>query len=254
MRVMCLIVLLVVLAAMLLAGMIPLQPFPEWKAGQWAPLGLWEKSQLVVVGDIRQVKPYGIQVGVQLGPPVQHGYDKLYWCEGELLILAVVKGSEQRKQARLLWASLVPGCVLYWNDSNNEMISSSRIWFLRKEGAILRPVLDYGMMFRGGTTLFLEVRRPWADRPGIPLPEAFAGLLLSPEVLGDGRLELEGGGEEILYLACSALGSEKCVATLRALSKIRPSTRQMVCRYLDRAMDEPCSISEPRSKRNRPDK
>lgn len=62
------------------------QRFPEWRAAPLGWLAAWERSTLVVVGELRDVMAFGSQQFDFPPTGVPGSVHQVLWCEGTLLV------------------------------------------------------------------------------------------------------------------------------------------------------------------------
>jgi hypothetical protein len=191
------------------------QEFPEWQGGGVSVDIEWERATIVAVGNVDNVTFYGEQKVNGLPWPGSVGVEKLYWCQGDFHVTALLKGS-LTKVEKYLWPLPRPGCELY--SHNPKMIASrykTRVWFLREEGGLLRPLYD-----GGGARAFIGFCAAWAAGDPLPPRRRVGVLLLTPSadcVTAPGEMR-----DYINYLwqvgdlACRLLGKEECIRRMRS--------------------------------------
>lgn len=111
------------------------QRFPKPRVSTTLLEGDWTSSPIVAVGEVVNITSYGEQTVDHLPRPTMQDVHRLYWCEGDFRVVAVVKGELRQIPKRYLWASARPGCTLA--PDNPGAIASryqTRVWFLREEG------------------------------------------------------------------------------------------------------------------------
>jgi hypothetical protein len=84
-----------------------------------------------------------------------------------------VKGLAPGKGKEFLWATVKPGCELY-PDESADKTPRTRVWFLREEGAYVRPVVD------GFGLYYITFQSKWDNTPGLDPQIQFGELLLTP--------------------------------------------------------------------------
>lgn len=211
--------------------------FPEPRGSTILPVGEWVRSQIVVVGEVTNISSYGEQAVSHLPYPMAPWVDKLYWCQGDFLVTAVVKGEPPVPPKKFLWASGLSGCKLYPDDPTH--VASryrTRAWFLREEGKYLRPVFDYG------TYRFVGVCATWEDGAPLSARERLGALLLTPEANCE---PLDSYATYFLNqvgdLACEVLGKTECVQRIRALARSgNAAMRAAACLYLKGQQQTAC--------------
>jgi hypothetical protein len=173
-------------------------------------------SGTVAVGDVRNVRQFAVQQSVRLSWPVAEGFYSIYWCEADFRLVAPITGPPPVSR-RFVWGSAKPGCRLPSREPHSPNRTSTRGWFLRQEGGVLRPVVDYPARF------FLEVEGEWSNGPYPKM--RFARLILSGSSVGE--------FPEPADLACSILGQEECTERIRAQSNAGSTEfRRAACDYL----------------------
>ena len=205
------------------------QRFPEPRGGTSERPAEWTMSPIVAV-DVINTRSYGEQTVDQLPWPMAPWVHKLYWCQGDFRVIAVVKGTLRSAPRTYLWASGLAGCDLY--HYNPELATGryrTRAWFLREEGKFLRPLFDYG------THYYVGLCARWEDGPPLPARRRLGALLLTPEANCE---PLEDYAEYLKELAgdlaCEVLGKTECVERIRALARMgNAALREAACGYLD---------------------
>ena len=216
------------------------QEFPEWQGGGVSVDIEWERATIVAVGNVDNVTFYGEQKVNGLPWPGSVGVEKLYWCQGDFHVTALLKGS-LTKVEKYLWPLPRPGCELY--SHNPKMIASrykTRVWFLREEGGLLRPLYD-----GGGARAFIGFCAAWAAGDPLPPRQRVGVLLLTPSadcVTAPGEMR-----HYINYLwqvgdlACLLLGKEECIRRVRSLTASRNvALRKGACEYLEKELETNC--------------
>lgn len=209
--------------------------FPQWNAKPPQLLiTLWNTSPIVAVGDMTNVRAFGEQHIDHLAAPVVQDLHVLYWCEAEFRQVASIKGSTLRLGAKYLWASVQPGCAVFHGDRQSYDRRVTRVWFLREEGAFLRPTFD-------GTRQFLGLFTKWEDGPSLPPQQKFGAMLLTPSGFEEGLAGLAANIADVADLACAVLGERECVRRISALAKLGdPALRTAACEYLKAEHGEDC--------------
>lgn len=183
----------------------------------------------MVVGEVTNISSFGEQAVSPLPYPMAPEVDKLFWCQGEFLVTAVVKGEMPVPPKKFLWASALAGCKLYDNDPAH--VASryrTRMWFVREEGKFLRPEFDYGTYYSVGLCA------TWDDGSSLPARERLGALLLTPTANCEplesyATLFLNQVGD----LACEVLGRTECVRRIRTLAHSgNAAMRAAACLYL----------------------
>jgi hypothetical protein len=212
------------------------QTFPEWRGSNTLTHGVWIASSIAAVGEVTNVRSYGVQDSKNLPWPMSPEVHKLYWREGDFRATAIVKGESGPAAKTYLWASSLPGCKLWDNDPG--LIYSrfkSRVWLLREEGEFLRPPFD------SGTVRFIGLLTKWDESARLPARRQLGTLLLTPAANSD---TLKDYAHYLWYvgdIACELLGKAECVRQIKALAKMgSPILRENACNFLKGQMDEPC--------------
>ena len=211
------------------------QQFPEWRGSTLLLPAVWAASPIIAVGEVTNVASYGEQSVDRLPSPMARSVHKLYWCEGDFKLTAVVKGELDPKPKRYLWASAVPGCKL-WPDNPRLIFSrfETRAWFLREEGGLLRPTFD------GGTQIFLGLFAKW-EGPRLPARQRLGLLLLDPAANSDTLEDFASYLWDVGDIACELLGKAECVRRIRALTDLgSPKLREAGCDFLKGQLGTDC--------------
>jgi hypothetical protein len=216
--------------------------FPEWKLSWPTFMGLggpWNRSDVVVVGDVSNVVEKGKQEIAS--PPAFPNVREIYWCEADFRADVAIKGALPRPGEKLLWGEARPGCSLEagwtWTRWGYRETSApiTRVWFLRREGEYLRPIVDAGGAY------FASFHWKWANVPKGAEQRVFATLLMDPAALG---LSPGNYDEAVrnLYIAQSILGEQEVAVRVRALAALpgHPELRRDACGYLSGTLKEPC--------------
>jgi len=214
------------------------QPFPEWRASVFLPMGsVWAKAPNVVVGVLRNVRPYGVQDLPNRRPVTDENIKRIYWCTAELDIQLSVKGRVSHLEGirKYVWGYPEPGCRFHdsLGDKSGRELS---IWFIRREGDILRPISDVGTAYR---CLLLA---PTPDTAGSLTESALGSLLLSPEAYRDGVEDMKGNFPAISAIACSLFGKDECVRKLTDLGNRESQLQFAVCGALKIIYGMECSF------------
>jgi len=116
----------------------------------------------------------------------------------------------------------------------------TRVWFLREEGGLLRPLYD-----GGGARAFIGFCAAWADGDPLPPRQRVGALLLTPSadcVTAPGEMR-----HYINYLwqvgdlACLLLGKEECIRRVRSLTaSLNVALRKGACEYLEKELETNC--------------
>jgi hypothetical protein len=200
------------------------------------PPGVWNVSPIAAVGEVVNIHPYGEQDVENLPWPMATGVHKLYWCEGDFRVIAIVKGDLNLSTKRYLWASALPGCKL-WDNSRRLIFRrfKTRVWFLREEGDFLRPPFD------GGAALFIGFFAKWDESPRLSARQQLGTLLLTPTANNDTLKNYARYLWDVGDIACELLGKAECVRQIRALAGLGdPVLRENACQFLKGQMDEDC--------------
>jgi hypothetical protein len=204
------------------------------------PPGVWKASTITAVGDVVNIREYGEQDVGSLPWPMSPEVHKLYWCEGDFKAVAIVKGELSTPPKKYLWASSLPGCKL-WDDNPRLIFQrfKTRVWFLREEGAFLRPPFD------GGTDRFIGFFSTWEQNPRLSAGRQLGTLLLTPRASSD---TLEDYGRylwDVGDIACELLGKAECAQRIRALADLgNPVLRENACHFLKGQLDEDCTSKD----------
>ena len=197
--------------------------------------GVWAAAPIVAVGAVVNIRPYGEQEVERLPWPMSPDVHKLYWCEGDFLVTAVVKGELSGVGKKYLWASAQSGCKEWYGDKRSFDRLKTRAWFLREEGEFLRPPFD------GGTALFEGFFARWDQRSREPVRRQFGTLLLTPDANSDTLEDYARYLWNVGDIACEVLGKTECVRQLRALAAAgNPTLREDACHFLKGQMDVDC--------------
>jgi hypothetical protein len=214
--------------------------FPELRGSRVSLQIEWRQSPIVAVGEVANIRRYGEQLVDHLPWPASPGVHKMYWCQGDFRVVAVVKGDLDARTRKYLWASGLEGCKLYENDP--QMIASryqTRAWFLREEGEFLRPAFDYG------THRFIGLCTRWEDGPPLPARDRLGALLL--DAAANCATSDDFGGyffQHIGDLACEVLGKAECVQRMRDLAQTGDAKlRTAYCDYLKWQQETTCTES-----------
>ena len=200
--------------------------FPTWIASRLSLHALWERSPIIAVGEVVNPVEYGEQTVQRLPDPVSESLHKLFWCVADFNAVAVVKGELSSQAKRFLWASVNPGCRLFYGNRRSYEKRVTRIWFLREDGEFLRPESD-------GSAFFYGLFAKWDKASGVQPKKTVAELLLTPSANAETLEEYSNAIWELGDFACSLLGEAECVSRLMELSHLgNPSLREAACRYL----------------------
>jgi len=224
-----------VLLSLLCTGA-PQAGFPEWRGSNLRLYGLWEATPIIAVGNVKNVTEFGQQMVDHLPSPVSQDLHKLYWCQGDFDSIATIKGTLNAKK-KYVWASVNPGCKLFYGDVADYSKRVTRVWFLREEGQFLRPTFD------GGTAYFYGLFTKWDDAPALAPRQRLGVLLLTPQANSDSLASFADDIWGIADVACSLLAKAECVQRIRALARLGdPSLRVAACEYLKAQQKESCEF------------
>ncbi len=210
--------------------------YPKWRGSSNVALaGSWKASPIVAVGDVTNITTYGEQNVSGLPWPMAPDVRKLYWCEGDFRVIAVVKGELHGASKKYLWASSLPECKLWYGDPRLFQRFLTRVWFLREEGKFLRPTFD------GGTARLFGLFTAWEDGPTLPDRQRLGVLLLTPkansDTLEDFAHYLWSAGD----VACDLLGTTECAERIRNLGKLGSLVlQQEACDYIRAQLGQEC--------------
>lgn len=207
---------------------------PEWKQGSIGLSGTWKQASHIVVGKLDE----GTLVG-ETDPPsyATEAVRKIYWCEGELQIVAYIRGSSVPTN-KYLWGSLQPECKPDQLPGGRNPYAEpvTRIWFLKIEDGYLRPILE------GGGIHLLVLRREWPSNLRGNPERYLARLLLTPYADTGNAEEFALHFFSSASSACYILGWEDCKVEIRKLSLNRNGEiRKAACGYLRSQFAESCS-------------
>lgn len=164
---------------------------------------------------------------------------RLYWCEGNFHVIAVIKGEIRGQNRRYLWGSGMPGCKLTYGSVEGFQRLKTQVWFLREEGDFLRPTFD------GGTRGFIGLYARWDQLSNLTPRQRLGTLLLTPEANSDTLDDYARYLSSVGDIACELLGKSECVQRLRSLAALgNPALREAACGYLAGQQQEPCSASK----------
>jgi hypothetical protein len=198
----------------------------------------WIESPVVAVGEVTKVSPYGEQTVNPLQGPMSPGVHKLYWCVGDFRVSSVVKGELLTPAKRYLWASVFPGCKLWLWPDNPQAVDrrfQTRVWFLREEGAFLRPTFDAGIKEYIG--LFTK----WEDGPSLEARKRLGILFLTPSANADSLGDYAEYLPDVIDIACELLGPLECTRRIQALSELgNHRLRVVACGFLKDQFGQPC--------------
>jgi len=162
---------------------------------------------------------------------------RLYWCEGDFKLTAVVKGELHLPTRKYLWGSVFPGCKL-WPDDPDLGYSrfQTRAWLLREEGGFLRPTFD------AGARRFIGLFAKWDDSQRVPARQQLGLLLLNPAATSDTLEDFASYLRLVGDIACDLLGKTECVEQIRALAGIgNPVLHENACHFLEGQLKTDCA-------------
>jgi len=212
------------------------QTYPRSRGGTSFPPTEWALAPIVAIGEVSNSASYGEQTVDHLPYPMAPRVHKLYWCQADFHLTAVVKG-ELHAPRKYLWASGMPGCDLYGHDP--ELATGryrTRAWFLREEGMFLRPLFDYGAHH------FVGLCAKWEEGAPLPARRRLGAMLLTPEAncepldyYADYLLGTAGD------LACEVLSRAECFGRIRSLARSENAAlRAAACLYLKGQQQATC--------------
>ncbi len=231
---------------LLLAALVALccsaeKKYPEWRGSNLELTAEWNASPIAAVGDITGIAEYGKQTVQRLPWPMSPEVHRLYWCEGDFHVIAVIKGEIHGRSGKYRWGSGMPGCKLSYGSQEGFQRFRTRVWLLREEDGYLRPTFD------GGTHASLGLYVPWNELSNLPAREQLGNLLLTPKANSDTLEDYAQYLWSIGDIACELLGKAECVRCLRSLVELgNPTLTEAACHYLAGQQQEPCSAPTPR--------
>lgn len=229
-------ILALVLLTLLHPGACAQKRFPEWKVSPIGLEGSWEMAPIVVVADVRNVAPIGVQKIKNPPWPVASTIDRVYWCQGDFVTYAVVKGRRPASGKKFVWGSVHPGCELNLAEPPRDGRPFTDVWFIREEGNYLRPVVD------GGGYYCYTFYTNWDDGSSVAPQTRFARLLLTPSADGASVQDYARRFFTPASTACFILGREPCIEQIRALAALGdPDLRQAACEFLRSQFQEKCA-------------
>lgn len=217
------------------------QVFPEWTVRPIGLVGTWESAPAMVIAELRNVKPVGVQKLTQ--PPrwpasasIQH----IYWCEGDFVASLAVRGRLPVAGRKFLWGQIREGCDIIQSWDMPDPGPTIRVWFIREEGEYIRPVADAGGVF------FAAFKAQWRGDPELDPQTRFTQLLLTAGRLGRDLPKHQ--VDEILATACLILGrhseepeaGERCTEQFDALMRLEPHLRPAICEFRRTMLQQPC--------------
>jgi len=213
------------------------EKYPEWRGSKENLYGEWIAAPIVAIGEVRNVHSYGEQNVDRLPWPMSPKVHRLYWCQGDFRVTALVKGELHAPAKKYLWASAFPGCKL-WPDDPRLVYGrfQTRAWFLREEGGFLRPTFD------AGTHGFIGLFTRWEDGPPLAAREKLGTLLLTPSANSDKLDDYADYLWDVGDIACELLGKAECTQRIRALSALGNShLREQACGFLKGQLGQGCT-------------
>lgn len=160
----------------------------------------------------------------------------LYWCQGDLHVLAVIKGELRGTARKYLWASTAPGCELV--DNNPKLIYhriKTKFWFLRNDGQFLRPAFDFNAHLFDGFFTAWYTRSPLSPR------QQLGTLLLTPSANTDSVDDYARYFWNVGDIACELLGKPDCTRQIRKLATLgNPALRESACGFLKGTLETDC--------------
>lgn len=205
--------------------------FPIWNSSTIVLPFLAEKASIIAVGDLENVREYGIQEARNLH--TQQDLHTLYWCEADFRLKVLITGALPHK--KYLWGSVSPGCRLYYGDQRSYEDRATRLWFMREDGEFLRPVSD-------GSRAFYGFYAEWPEGSGDPRRK-LGNLILTPDANAKSLQEYSDGFWELADFACDLLWKTDCVKEIDALAWLgNVHLRETVCAYLKAEQGEICRL------------
>lgn len=206
--------------------------FPQVQVRPLTLLGVWESAPTVVVAELRNPQPAGVQRVKKLPWPAPANVNTIYWCQGNLEIKALVKGQRPGPSKEFLWGTAKPGCALTASDDSRTV---TRVWFIREEGKYIRPVVD------GFGIYYINFYVPWDQSSARDPKQEFGELLLSPAARGTTPSGFSNGFFTPASTACFILGNARCIERIRALAALGdPDLRRAACDFLRSELQVTC--------------
>ena len=194
---------------------------------------LWSRATFVATGNLKQARHQGRDFE-SAGSPT----GRIFLCESEIIPSVLIKGPANDSVWRVEWFSFFPSCT-FEHVADNDPKYVDRLWFLRSDGATLRPVADDAVAFLGLYERFTP-RGLSASEVRVELAE----FLLRREALTHDQNSNYNGFGWYFPLACELAGDLACRAMVVAFQdRAVPKIRAEVCQYLWISYDL-CDISE----------
>jgi hypothetical protein len=212
------------------------QVFPEWRViGYRAIDYIWDQSPIILVGELGEVREVGVQILKKTPNASELPVTRVYWCQANLHVSHVVRGlgSSETRKWLYMWGSIFPGCQLGHNaiaKSRNEV----RVWFLRREGSLMRPLYDSGAYNYDA----LQVSE--GGRAFQVTNERLGRMYLDPQSYANKKDDMRDTMFSIGHIACSLLGRPSCVQELNTLRRKEPELNQIICKYLQVTYNMSC--------------
>lgn len=211
------------------------QGLPTWTVGPLALVGLWETSSDVVVADAKNIRALGGQTVLNPPAPASLKNRRIYWCQADLEIKDVIKGDIKPGTKKFVWGAIRSGCNLAaLGRATIRGDSVVRVWFIREEASLLRPVVD------GGGIFFLAINGRFEGTEK-NRQEHFGELLLTPDAVAATSREYAAQFLSLADAACLVLGKEQCVERIKQLARVPDGILHgAVCKVLHDNLETLC--------------
>jgi hypothetical protein len=212
--------------------------YPKWRGSNLVLYGEWAASPIVAVGEVVNISSYGEQSVDRIPLPMAPWVQKLYWCQGDFRVDAVIKGVLNVPVKRYLWASGLPGCKLWPEDPDLVFARfQTRAWFLREEGEFLRPLFD------GGTHWYIGLFTKWENTKPPTARQKLGALLFTPSANSDNLEDYARYLWDVARIACDLLGKEECISQILSLADLgNAELHNQACAYLKDVLSKDCTL------------
>lgn len=197
-------------------------------------IDLWSRASIVAVGSVGA----GHQTGTTQIAKYQNESLTVYPCEAQFRPSALIKSDEEIGDRTLLWFSLFSTCG-FGIKPDETLRSTEQVWFLRSEGAWLRPVID-------PSAEFLELFQPFqpAAKDAGDLRRSLSRTLLDPQSVAQTERGFTQRFDNFFELSCELAGQALCLQMLSDLhERASPLIRGQICRFVALTYDQ-CRFSD----------
>src|ERR1035438_9487728 len=189
----------------------------------WGLASFWGPATIVAVGTVGSTHRVGPPQFVTLG----NRSERVYPCEAQFHATALIKSEAGIENRKLLWFSLFPTCG-FGLTPDWTIRSAEQVWFLRTEGAWLRPIVDIAWTF-------YELHQHFAppENDSETLRRTLSRYLLNPAASAETEEQFIRSFDFLVRLSSGIAGEQWSLQVLGDLyQQASPAVRREICGFL----------------------